>query len=123
MTLLKRTIHAPEMDVPRLAPQVPKDMARPRRTAKSQTPPEPTTLELAANFTAAAGRWAEAGFPTVSAETYAARSEACDACPFWDGKARFGLGKCKAPGCGCTSLKRWLATERCTHPEGSRWPA
>lgn len=87
-----------------------------------EIPAEPSTLELAANFAGAVGRWSKAGFPTVSAETYAARSEACDACRFWDAKARLGLGKCGAPGCGCTSLKRWLATETCPHPDGSRWP-
>ncbi len=74
---------------------------------------EPTALELAANFAGAMSRWASAGFRTVSAEQYAARSAVCDACEMWDGAARLGLGKCKAPGCGCTSMKRWLASERC----------
>lgn len=88
----------------------------------SAGPAEPSTMELAANFAGAVGRWSSAGFPVVSPEIYAARAEACDGCRFWDGKARLGLGKCGAPGCGCTSLKRWLATERCPHPDGSRWP-
>jgi hypothetical protein len=81
--------------------------------------PEPTLAELAANFTGAMDRWATAGFPTVSAETYATRSAACEACEHWDGSARLGLGKCNAPGCGCTKLKRWLSTERCPL---QRWP-
>jgi hypothetical protein len=68
-------------------------------------------------------RWVRAGFPTVSADEYAARSAACDPCELWDGAARFGLGKCMAPGCGCTRFKRFLATEICRHPQGSRWPA
>lgn len=80
---------------------------------------EPTALELAQNFTAAMAKWSLAGFPVVSEEDYRARAEACDACEFWDGKARLGLGKCNAPGCGCTKLKRWLATEPC--PLG-KWP-
>lgn len=84
---------------------------------------EPTTLELAANFAGAVGRWSAAGFPVVSAEVCASRADACDGCELWDAKARLGLGKCRAPGCGCTSLKRWLASERCPHPGGPRWPA
>ncbi|MGH7960190.1 MAG: hypothetical protein ACREH8_24715, partial [Opitutaceae bacterium] len=68
-------------------------------------------------------RWAAAGFKTVTREQYDARIAVCDACEFWDGKARLGLGKCKAPGCGCTKFKRWLATEQCKHPDDSKWPA
>ena len=83
------------------------------------SPAEPTLAELAANFTTALARWSAAGFPTVSAEAYAARAAACDACEHWQPQARLGLGKCAAPGCGCTSLKRWLATEKC--PQG-KWP-
>lgn len=58
----------------------------------------------------------------VTEDEYAGRSAACEACTYWDGLSRGGLGTCRAPGCGCTALKRWLATERCTHPGGSRWP-
>lgn len=80
---------------------------------------EPTVMELAANFVGAMERWATAGFPVADKAVYAARSAVCDTCEFWDGTARFGLGKCKAPGCGCTSMKRWLATERCPL---NKWP-
>lgn len=83
------------------------------RTNRSTYIPEPTALELAANFTGALARWSAAGFPTVSAEAYAARGAVCDTCAHWQPQARLGLGKCAAPGCGCTSLKRWLATEKC----------
>lgn len=94
--------------------------------AKSTTvvrlhPPEPTNAEMAVNFAVAMTEWGAAGFPVVTREQYGARKACCDRCMFWDGKARLGLGKCKAPGCGCTSFKRWLATETCKHPEGSRW--
>lgn len=82
-------------------------------------PGEPTTLELAANFAGAMARWGAAGFATVSADTYAERAAICDACEHWDGSARAGLGKCNAPGCGCTRFKRWLATERC---QLGKWP-
>ncbi len=86
-------------------------------------PVEPTLVELATNFTGAMAGWAKAGFKTVSRADYDARSAACEPCEYWDGQARLGLGKCKAPGCGCTAFKRWLATEVCKHPQGSRWPA
>lgn len=81
---------------------------------------EPTVAELAGNFVSAMERWVAAGVPVVSRELYAARAATCDACSLWDGAARFGLGKCKAPGCGCTGFKRWLATEKCTL---GKWPA
>lgn len=83
---------------------------------------EPTPAEMAVGVTQAAARWIAAGFPVVAQAEYDARSAACEPCPFWDGAARLGFGKCKAPGCGCTKLKRWLATEECKHPDGSRWP-
>jgi hypothetical protein len=84
---------------------------------------EPSHAELIVNVTQAGARWIAAGFPLVSDDVYAARTAACEACPLWDAAARRGLGKCNAPGCGCTKFKRWLATERCKHPEGSRWSA
>jgi hypothetical protein len=122
-------IHAPHLTkrpsiaVAAVRPPQPQPLPRP------PLPEEPTRIEMAANFSVAMGRWAAAGFPTVSAEEYALRNMACEhsgpegtACEYWDGDARWGLGKCKAPGCGCTRFKRWLATERCRHPKGSRWP-
>lgn len=77
------------------------------------TPEEPTVAELATNFTVAVAKWAASGFKVVDGATYAARSAACAGCEHWSDTARLGLGKCSAPGCGCTRLKRWLATERC----------
>jgi hypothetical protein len=93
-------------------------LARYRRHA-TPAPAEPTLAELAANFTSAVARWIGAGAPVVAEATYHARAAACAACSLWDASARAGLGKCQAPGCGCTKLKRWLATERC--PLG-KWP-
>jgi len=113
------------------------DLNPPKRVRPAPTPPpdlpfvlpedtrpnlsEPTVLELAGNFGAAMSKWFAAGMPVVSEAEYQRRTSICDGCNYWDPWARLGLGKCKAPGCGCTSLKRWLATERCMHPEGSRW--
>jgi hypothetical protein len=114
-TSVRVIIHAPHLN--------PKPRAE--RIASSyvaRTPPaEPTALELVENFAGAMERWAAIGFKTVTAGQYAARSAACNQCELWDGKARLGLGKCKAPSCGCTLLKRWLTSEACLHPEGSRW--
>jgi hypothetical protein len=104
------------------------DMAEPLETAtevRREPLKEPTLVELATNFTGAMARWAAAGVPVLDQEGYDARAAACGACvhpdgrPMFDAKARFGLGKCRAPGCGCTSLKRWLATEVCVL---GRWP-
>lgn len=80
---------------------------------------EPTLADLASNFATAVQKWAAGGFNTVTKEDYGSRAAVCAVCEFWDGSARAGLGKCNAPGCGCTRLKRWLATERC--PLG-KWP-
>ncbi len=109
------------LDLDRLNPAanpVPHQPAPPRAMIE-----EPTLAELAANFTLATARWTAAGFPTVTAEQYAERAAICEPCEFWDGAARFGLGKCKSPGCGCTSFKRYWKTEQCKHPSGSKWPA
>ncbi|MCF7788607.1 MAG: hypothetical protein K9N47_20965 [Prosthecobacter sp.] len=80
----------------------------------------PTAVEIAARGMVAFARWAAAGLPVVDEPTRQQRAAACAECPRWDAAARGGLGHCKHPGCGCTHLKWWLATERC--PDG-RWPA
>ena len=91
---------------------------RPDRRASAAAPsPEPTVAELATNAGFAAWRAAAAIVNgerlLVTEAEYRTRSAVCEPCEFWDGSARAGLGKCSAPGCGCTKLKRWLATERC----------
>ncbi len=84
-----------------------------RGTAGSKLPEEPSVSELASNFSKAVSTWSAAGFPVVTKATYDARSSICESCDHWDGSARFGLGKCLHKKCGCTRMKRWLATERC----------
>lgn len=83
---------------------------------------EPSAVDLATRAAFAAWRAARAAAHgaavLVDADTYAARTSACTACTYWDGSSRLGLGTCNHHGCGCTKLKRWLATERC--PAG-RW--
>jgi hypothetical protein len=84
---------------------------------------EPTVIDLATRAAYAAWRAAAAALHgervLVTEDEYAARSVACESCPHWDGAARAGLGKCNAPNCGCTKLKRWLATETCPL---RKWP-
>jgi hypothetical protein len=112
----QRIIHAPHLQPKEPVIKEPKMEVVQRVTL----PEEPTALEMAQNFGGAMLRWARAGFRTASAETAAARAAICADCEFWAKDARFGLGKCRAKGCGCTSLKLWLATEKC--PKG-KWPA
>jgi hypothetical protein len=82
-------------------------------------PPEPRFVDSAENLAKAIGRWIKGGFAVASAETIGKRKAACEACPYWEGDARLGLGKCKHAKCGCTKLKWWLETETC--PD-NRWP-
>lgn len=91
-------------------------------TIKVPVEPEPDAAEMAVNITKAAAAWIAKGMPVVTQAEYDARGAICEPCEYWDGKARLGLGKCKAPGCGCTKFKRWLATEICKHPQGPKWP-
>ena len=130
--LTMRTDLMPKSQGPR--PPVPPDHPTRRRVGlpldkleakivkRFNQPEEPTLVELAENFAGAMARWGDAGFRTLTREQYDVRGAACDKCDYWDPAARLGLGKCKAPGCGCTKLKRWLVSEQCKHPEGSRWP-
>jgi len=78
---------------------------------------EPTVADMATNAGYAAWRATQALLRgdalLVGADIYAARSDACNACEYWDASARLGLGKCKHKKCGCTKFKRWMATEKC----------
>ena len=76
----------------------------------------PSGFDMMKNFTASALAWAASGFLLVNKVKFDQRMNVCKACPFWEPRARFTLGKCEK--CGCTKLKQWLVTERC--PDG-RW--
>lgn len=125
--LLSEIVHRPDLNVtrPRPAPPTPEEAAAAPFTfpevSRNALPPEPSLLEMAGNFTGAMAKWFAAGLPVVPEAEYKRRTDICDACSYWDPAGNFFMGKCKAPGCGCTTLKRWLATEQCKHPEGSRW--
>lgn len=99
----------------------PQPLIQPPKTIVRPVPiPEPTLAELAGNFTHAIAAWTMAGFPTVSASDYTTRAAICGRCQYWQPTARAGLGKCAHKGCGCTKLKRYLATEKCPL---NLWPA
>jgi len=72
---------------------------------------EPTLVGMLEDFVAATKIWAAAGFPVCTKAQIEARVGSCNNCDKWDAKARLGLGLCSA--CGCTLIKRWLATEKC----------
>jgi hypothetical protein len=67
-------------------------------------------------------RWHKMGRPLADRTLRQTRLSACAACEYWKPAGNLGLGECTAPGCGCTKLKAWLLTEKCPHPQGSRWP-
>lgn len=71
----------------------------------------PTLGKMAVNLTVAAKDIVKSGFKKITSEEYAGRMAICNACEFWDGKARFGMGKCNK--CGCTGAKQWFATSKC----------
>lgn len=91
--------------------------------SKTEQFAEPTVMDLATRAAYAAWRATTAALHServlVTEAEYGARATICDGCEHWDGAARFGLGKCNAPGCGCTKFKRWLATENCPL---KKWP-
>ena len=66
------------------------------------------------------GRWRAAGMPVAARAVRIARRSICEApCKYWSAHGNLGMGECRAPGCGCTRAKRWLATAEC--PLGL-WP-
>lgn len=76
----------------------------------------PSVSAIASNFFAALVRTAKDGFKTVPQATFEERLTICRSCPYWDDKARLGVGKCNHPECGCTKLKLHLASQVC--PQG-----
>jgi hypothetical protein len=107
-TIVNVSTHRPDY-----GPQPEQAEPPPIITRPPALPEPPTRIEMAANFAVAMARWGAAGFKTVNAEEYETRFATCEACEFWDGDARWGIGKCKHPNCGCGRWKAWLKTERC----------
>ncbi len=61
------------------------------------------------------------GRPLASKPVRRERLAACAACELYAPEGNWGWGECRAPGCGCTKFKAWLLSEKCPHPNGSRW--
>ena len=74
--------------------------------------PTPAATKLR-NLKLALRRWVGSGCALAPSRERKIRSAICSACPHWYGLGNLGLGECRAPGCGCTRAKVWLATERC----------
>jgi hypothetical protein len=66
--------------------------------------------------------WQREGRPLTPKALREQRTRACEACELYKADGNWGFGECGAPACGCTKFKRWLLTERCPHPSGSKWP-
>jgi hypothetical protein len=84
----------------------------------------PNWLQVAAQFGAALARWILSGLPLVTWDQFKARHLQCTGddvsprCPHFTTFKSIGLTKCGK--CGCSTVKLYLATERC--PIG-RWSA
>lgn len=91
-----------------------------RKHVTRSAPTAPTISEMLINFSGAMARWFGSGLALATREQWAERMRICGGCQHWSPEARAGLGHCTAPGCGCTKLKHWLATEKC--PLG-KWDA
>lgn len=65
------------------------------------------------NLKRAMKKWVASGCQLAPSKVRKIRSSICSMCPYWNGDGNIGLGECKAPGCGCTRAKVWLATESC----------
>ncbi len=82
----------------------------------------PSWTKLALQFAGSMLKWIKAGAPVTTWEEFKARYVRCTGddktpqCPYFTKFAGLGIPRCG--GCGCSSIKLWLKTERC--PKG-RW--
>ena len=71
----------------------------------------------AKNLVKATARVIEASFERneifVNKEEKERRMNICNACNMWKPSGNLGMGECTHEKCGCTKLKRGLATEKC----------
>lgn len=104
---MKLIVHRPDLHLP-----------RPADTVASMATPAAVKL---GHLRRALRRWQAAGSPLASRPVRRARAGICTACEHWAPLGNLGLGECRAPGCGCTRAKWWLATEAC--PLGKWGPA
>lgn len=96
---MRLIVHRPDLHLPRPADTV-------------ATAAAPAAVKLL-HLRRALRRWQAAGCPLAPRPVRHARATICTACPHWAPGGNLGLGECRAPGCGCTRAKWWLATEAC----------
>lgn len=77
---------------------------------------QPTLWTKAKRLRAELVTWRKAGYRIAPRQVRAERSAICTPCPFYSRTGNFGLGECRAPGCGCSRAKLWLASTRCPLP-------
>lgn len=65
--------------------------------------------------------WVRQGAKLVPSEVRRQRIGICKACSYFDPAGNWGLGQCRYPGCGCSTIKAALATSKCPH-QPPKWP-
>lgn len=87
-----------------------------------QPPPEsPPLWTKIMRAKAEIAQWRGQGGGIVSREIRAQRLAQCKACEYYKASGNLMFGECRAPGCGCTRAKLWLASTTCPHPAGAKW--
>lgn len=79
----------------------------------------PSLLTKAKRLRHELGIWAKAGLPVAPKALRKARLAVCAACEYYDPAGNWGMGQCKAPGCGCSRVKAALLTSVCPK---NKWP-
>jgi hypothetical protein len=103
------------LKVTKFRPDSPEKKAPPRMVLVQGDAEEASILTKASRLRRDLTAWAKAGLPLASKALRNARLATCNACPggYFDPAGNWGLGQCKAPGCGCSKIKAALATSKC----------
>ena len=107
--IIRIVTHAPHLDIPPVMPE---------GGVYQSVPP----LTKFVRLLRAVREWNRQGRPITPKPILILRTAACESCELYNKDGNWGLGECRAPGCNCTRVKRWLANEKCPHPNGPRWP-
>lgn len=75
--------------------------------------PAPTLWTKAKRLRIELIAWRKAGYRLADRPTRAHRTAICNVCQHYAPAGNWGLGECRAPGCGCTRAKLWLASAKC----------
>ena len=74
---------------------------------------DPSLLTKAQRLRRELTSWVKAGAHMATRANRIARLKVCASCEYFDPSGNWGLGQCRAPGCGCTKDKAYLATSKC----------